>query len=507
MAPWWQSAVIYQIYPRSFLDTNGDGVGDLQGVIERLDYLQWLGIDAIWLSPIYPSPMKDFSYDISDYCDVHPLFGALATFDALVDAAHARGIRVILDWVPNHTSDQHPWFLASRSSRDDPKRDWYLWHDGAVDGGPPNNWVRAWVDEPAWDFDPTTSQWYLHCFMAEQPDLNWANPEVRQAMAEVLEFWLARGVDGFRMDVIHLLGKDPALGDDPEDLKVLSHVVLNDREETHGYLREIRAQLDAHPTRPMAVGEVYLLDADRVATYYGQGDELHLAFNFEPLFQPWRAEAWRGIVDRVLSSHDPRGAWPTWVLNNHDAPRIVSRVRSAERARVAAVLTLALRGTPFLYQGEELGLESVLLNPGEVIDPGFRDGARAPMPWDSSPSHGWASETPWMTWPPEASERSVEAQRGVAGSMLEFYRDLLALRRREPSLQLGDFAYVAAPDGVLAWSRQGTGAPVTVVANFTHDAVEVPQRGEVLLSTIGSRGSQFDGLLLGDEAVLLRPEA
>src|SRR3954447_3646209 len=269
MPRWWESAVVYQIYPRSFADANGDGVGDLDGVRRHLDHLAWLGVDALWLSPFYPSPMADFGYDVSDYCDVDPTFGTLATFDALVAEAHDRDLKVLIDWVPNHSSDHHPWFLAARSSRTDPHRDWYVWRDPRPDGRPPNNWRRAFdLTQPAWTFDDATGQWYLHLFLPQQPDLNWANPEVREAMHAVLRFWLDRGVDGFRMDVIHCIGKDPALADDPPETVGLGHVAFNDREETHELLRGIRGVLDEYPDR-MAVGEVYLLDTARMARYYG----------------------------------------------------------------------------------------------------------------------------------------------------------------------------------------------------------------------------------------------
>src|SRR3954447_20655983 len=258
--PWWRDGVIYQIYPRSFLDTDGDGVGDLEGIRRQLPHLQWLGVDALWLSPVFRSPMADFGYDVSDYCDIDPVFGDLATMDALIAEAHERGLKVVLDWVPNHSSNQHPWFVESRSSSDAAKRDWYVWRDPAPDGGPPNNWIRAWSDQPAWTLDEASGQYYLHCFLAEQPDLNWADPAVESAMQDVLRFWLDRGIDGFRMDVIHLIGKDPALPDDPPELAALSHVPLNDRPETHALLRGLRQVLDEYPGDRMAVGEVYLLD-------------------------------------------------------------------------------------------------------------------------------------------------------------------------------------------------------------------------------------------------------
>ncbi len=502
MQPWWRDAVIYQIYPRSFADTNGDGIGDLQGILDRLEYLEWLGVDCLWLTPIYPSPMADFSYDVANYTDVEPLFGDLQLFDRLLAEVHERGMRLILDWVPNHTSIKHPWFEQARSSRTNPYRDFYVWRDGAGPGIPPNNWVRAWANEPAWTYDASTDQWYLHCFLPEQPDLNWANPAVRAAMHDTLRFWLDRGVDGFRMDVIHLLAKDPNFTDDPEDLKVLSHVVLNHQDGIHELLKGIRNVVKDYEGDPMMVGEVYLIDAPLVATYYGDGDELDLAFNFEPMFRPWRAEAWREIVNRVIENHDHRDAWPTWVLNNHDAPRIASRLRSAERVAAAAVLLLTLRGTPFLFQGEELGLENAVLGDGEVIDPGFRDGARAPIPWDATPTHGWTSAA-WMAFPPDASDKSVAVERNDPQSMLSMYRAVLELRKGSVALKSGDFRWVTSDDRVLAYERVNGQEVLRILINFSHDAVEVSDRGHLLFSTGRDHRDGFDGHLRPDEAVIL----
>jgi len=366
--PWWQTAVFYQIYPRSFLDTNGDGVGDLEGIRRRLDHLVWLGVDALWISPFFRSPMKDYGYDVSDYCDVDPLFGTLADFDRLLAEAKARGLRVIIDWVPNHTSDQHPWFREARASRHSGKRDWYIWRDGSPER-PPNNWRAAFTKGPAWTWDEATRQWYLHLFLPEQPDLNWANPDVVAAMHDTLRFWLARGVDGFRMDVIHAIGKDPALPDVPAERAIIPACALNDVESTHGLLRAIRGVLEEFPGERVMVGEVAVPWTEVVARYYGYGDELHLAFNFPPIFAAWEAGAWREQVDRAARELDPRGAWPTWVLSNHDNRRHRSRYGSEARARAAAVLLLGLRGTPFLYAGEELGLEDAVVPAERALDP------------------------------------------------------------------------------------------------------------------------------------------
>ena len=472
--PWWKSAVVYQIYPRSFADHDGDGVGSLPGVRAKLDHLAWLGVDALWLSPFYPSPMADFGYDVADYCDVDPLFGTLADFDGLVADAHDRGIRVIVDWVPNHSSDQHPWFLDARSSRTAEHRDWYVWREPSADGAPPNNWIRAWGGEPAWTLDPATNQWYLHLFLPEQPDLNWNNPEVRAAMADVLRFWLDRGVDGFRMDVLHALGKDPALPDDAEELLPIPHSALNHEESTHEIVRELRSVLGEYDGDRMMVGETFLLDTAMVASYYDDGQGLHLAFNFQPLFTPWDAGMWRYRIEEVASEIAPHG-WPTWVLSNHDQPRHATRYGSEARARAAAVLLLGLRGTPFLYAGEELGLEDAVVPDDRVVDPGGRDGCRAPIPWDGSPEHGWDTTDPWLPWPPDAEQRNVQAERSDEGSILYLYRRLLAERSASTALSLGDQSLLDGPAGVLAWDRTAAdGDRRRVLVNFSDAAVDLP---------------------------------
>ena len=356
---WWKRGIIYQIYPRSFQDQNGDGVGDLAGIARRLDYLSWLGVDAIWISPIYPSPMADFGYDVADYCDVDPLFGSLADFDDLVRAAHARGLKVILDFVPNHTSDRHPWFLESRSSRASPKRDWYIWRDGR-NGGPPNNWVSQFGGS-AWTYDPGTGQHYLHSFLREQPDLNWRNPDVRAAMLDVLTFWLDRGVDGFRVDVIWLLIKDEALRDNPENpgwqpsqatINRLLQVHNADQPDVHDVIRDMRSLLDRYDER-LLIGEIYL-PLERLVAYYGKDlSGAHLPFNFQLILTAWKADAIARLIDEYENALPP-GGWPNWVLGNHDQPRIAARVGEAQ-ARVAAMLLLTLRGTPTMYYGDEIG--------------------------------------------------------------------------------------------------------------------------------------------------------
>jgi alpha-glucosidase len=505
--PWWKTGVVYQIYPRSFADASGDGVGDLEGIRGHLDHVAGLGADAIWLSPFYPSPMADFGYDVSDYCDVDPIFGTLADFDALVTDAHARGLRVVIDWVPNHTSDRHPWFEASRAGRADPKRDWYVWRDPRPDGGPPNDWVAAFnLEQSAWTLDEATGQYYLHLFLPEQPDLNWRNPEVVAAMHDTLRFWLDRGVDGFRMDVIHGIVKRSDLADVGPGLAQLATEDRFDAPAVHAALRAIRTVLDGYPGDRMAVGEVFILSTARVATYYGRNDELHLAFNFPPLFAAWDSEVWRKRIDRVREELDPIDAWPTWVLSNHDVPRHRTRYGSDARARAAAVLLLTLRGTPFLYAGEELGLEDAEIPAPRTVDPGGRDGCRAPIPWTTASPHGWNGAEPWLPFAPAAGEHSVEAETGDPYAMLGLYRRLLAARRMSPALQLGSFEWIDAPDGVLGYERVDGADRRRVYVNFVDAPRVLPALdGWTVELSSAVHAPMAGGSLGADEAVVLRP--
>lgn len=506
-APWWRSSVIYQIYPRSFGDANGDGVGDLEGVRQHLDHLAWLGIDAVWLSPFYRSPMADFGYDVADFCDVDPLFGDLATFNRLLADAHERGIRIIVDLVPNHTSDQHEWFQASRRSREDPKRDWYVWRDGRGPGVPPNNWLGAFIEGgPAWTFDEATGQWYLHQFLPQQPDLNWHNPEVVDAMEGVMRFWLDNGVDGFRIDVVHCIGRDPAYPDDEPPWSELPHCASNEHPSTHDHIRRMRALAGAYDGDRVLIGETALPGTRWVAPYYGHGDELHLAFNFAATHAPWDALAWRRRITRLVEELDPRAAWPSWVLSNHDIPRHRTRYGGSEaRARAAAVALLTLRGTPFLYAGEELGLDDAVVPADRVVDPGGRDGCRAPIPWDTSSGHGWG-DPPWLPFPPEATSRSVAAQRGDAGSILHLYRRLLDARRASVALRLGDLELLDTPPGTLAWRRTAGPDERLTALNMGDDEVDLQLTGTVEVASDGhGEGEPFQGTLAPDTAVVLRP--
>ncbi|MCU1502937.1 MAG: putative glycosyl hydrolase, family 13 [Ilumatobacteraceae bacterium] len=456
--PWWRDAVVYQIYPRSFAEAPGPdgalrGVGNLRGITARLDHLRWLGVDALWLSPIFQSPMADFGYDISDYCAVDPTFGTLADLDELIAQAHARDMRIMLDWVPNHTSDQHPWFVESRRDRTNPKADWYVWRDG-----PANNWLAALPrGEPAWTFDELRQQHYLRCFLRGQPDLNWDVAEVEEAMLATLRFWLDRGVDGFRMDVVHLIAKEIDRDDPAEAVaRGRDHVTYNDVPAVHPRLRRIRSVLDGYPDDRVCVGEVYLMDEARMAEYYGHDDELHLSFNFRFLWSPFDARELRSRITATLATLAPRDAWPTWVLSNHDAPRHRQRYGGDEHiARMAAVLLLTLPGTPFLYQGEELGLLDAVVPPELAVDPGGRDGSRAPIPWTDEPDRGWGPH-PWLPLPPEADTRNVAAQLADPAGMLRFYQRLLTLRRETPALHRGSFQMLgddAADGDLLAFVR------------------------------------------------------
>src|SRR4051794_9268050 len=482
--PWWRRDPVYQIYPRSFRDSNGDGVGDLRGITSRLDHLggapSSLGVGGLWLSPFYPSPMADFGYDISDYTGIDPLFGSLEDFDELVAQAAARGIRVIVDWVANHTSDRHPWFVESRSSRTAARRDWYVWRDGRAPGAPPNNWTTAWKEPgPAWAWDERTAQWYLHSFLAAQPDLNWDNPAVEAAMFDVLRLWLDRGAGGFRLDVAYKLGKDPALADNEPGRPHNEHWPT-----VHDRLRRLRCVLEEYDGERIAVGEVYAPQRTLV-DYVNSGDELHMVHNFNLLLQPWSAERFRAVIDEFTELAEP-DVWPAWCLNNHDHSRVASRYdadgRGHLRARVAAMLLLTLRGTAFLYQGEELGLRDADVPPDAIVDVDGRDPERAPIPWEPGPGCGFTTGRPWLPLPPDAERLNAAAQARDPGSTLSLYRTLIALRRDSPALVDGSQTLVDAGPGVLAYVREGEGERLLVALNFTSGEAPLPA-GRVVLST------------------------
>ena len=468
--PWWKRGAIYQIYPRSFADSDGDGVGDLEGIRSHLDHVASLGVEAIWLSPVFPSPMADFGYDVSDYCDIDPTFGTLADFDRLVAGAHARGIRIVLDWVANHTSEEHPWFLESRSSRDNPKRNWYVWADPAQDGGPPNDWTSAFAAiGPAWNWDESTGQYYLHSFAPAQPDLNWDNPEVEAAMHETVRFWMERGVDGLRLDAIIKIGKDPEL----RNTRATHPPRHEDWETIHDRLSRLRNVLEEYPDR-MMVGELWAKDLGRFVTFLG-GDGMHLAHNFEFVDLPWDAALYRDFIDRFhAATADNPDAWPCWFLENHDLPRAASRFDDAglgrARARSALLLVNALRGTPFLYQGQELGLPNARIPADRVVDVDGRDPQRAPIPWErpsvAGPGAGFTTGEPWLPLPDQAEELSVAAQEADAASTLHLARRITALRTSIPTLQSGGQTTLDTGSNILAWLREDEAASYLVAVNF-----------------------------------------
>lgn len=530
--PWWQRAVIYQIYPRSFQDTNGDGVGDFQGIIDRLDYLAGpsnasLGIDAIWISPFYPSPMADFGYDVADYCDIDEIFGDLATFDRFVDAAHRRGVKVIIDYVPNHTSDLHEWFVDSASSRNSGKRDWYIWRDPKPDGSPPNNWGSPFGG-PAWTLDAATGQYYLHQFLPEQPELNWRNSRVEEAMLDVLRFWMDRGVDGFRMDVIGMIIKDTELRDNPPSNKAPKGLPVNDvfgrqrhdhnedHDDVHEVLRRVRLVLD-ESEEICGIGELgYSLD--RWVRYYGDDDELHLPFNFRLMEQSWDAVSIRESVE-ALEAALPDQAWPTYVLGSHDAPRLASRI-GASQARVAAMLLLTLRGTPTLYQGDELGMRNGVIPPDRLRDPQgirlgparSRDPSRTPMQWDAGLFAGFSTVEPWLPVNQGHTVDNVAVESGEPSSVLNLYRALLRLRSASPALQSGSFETFPTSDGCFAYWRRHLDSVLLVALNFTSDPIEIDlhaARGSVVSSTYMDRsGSESDSLnLRPDEGAILEVDS
>jgi alpha-glucosidase len=505
---WWRDGVLYQVYPRSFGDANGDGIGDLDGIRAHLDHLEWLGIDGIWLNPTMPSPNADWGYDVADYTAVHPDLGTLEQLDALIAEAGERGIRVLLDLVPNHTSDRHAWFQDALTGRDARHRDHYVWADPAPGGGPPNNWISNFGGS-AWTLHEPTGQYYLHNFLPEQPDLNWWSDAVRDAFDEILRFWFARGVAGFRIDVCHAIVKDRLLRDDPpaqpgdnEQIRKRGtrQVYSMNRPEVHDVLRRWRRLTDAQEPERALVGETYVLDLEHLLPYYGNGtDELHLAFNFLFVHADLEVDEMRTIVE-TMEERLPEGAWPVYTGSNHDAGRLMTRWAGdhEERARTALLLLLALRGTPFLYYGDEIALPEVPQDPETAKDPVARrtgdptrnrDVCRTPMPWDDSPGAGFTASGATRTWLPIGdTSRNVAAQREDPASTLHLVRDLIALRGASADLREGAYATLDAPRGVWAYRR---GRSTIVALNLSGEPARLDGvAGRVLVSTDRSRDGE-----------------
>jgi alpha-glucosidase len=503
---WWQTGIIYQIYPRSFQDYDGDGVGDIRGIVERLPYLVELGVDAIWLSPIFTSPMVDFGYDIADYTDVDPLFGSLADLERLIEAAHRNGLKLLLDLVPNHTSDQHPWFIQSKAARENPKRDWYIWRDAGPDGAPPNNWLSEFGGS-AWAYDAITRQYYYHTFLAAQPDLNWHNPAVRNAMHDVMRFWLRRGVDGFRVDAVWYLMKDDQFRDNPPNptyvpgglpRDALTPLYTADLPEVHDAIGGMRKVLDEFPDRVL-LGEIYL-PIERLVTYYGRDLEgVHFPYNFALLTANWSAREIAKLIEEYEAALPP-GGWPNWVLGNHDRPRLESRIGAAQ-ARVAALLLLTMRGTPTLYYGDEIGMKQVAIPPERVRDPfeknvpgiGIgRDGCRTPMQWDSSKFAGFSTAEPWLPLASNFREENVVASRNDSHSLYRLYRRLINLRRRHIALSEGLYKPIAAEGDLLLFFRELRDERLMIALNMGSQPISVAfaLSGSVLLSSFADREAE-----------------
>ncbi|MBM4422437.1 MAG: DUF3459 domain-containing protein [Chloroflexi bacterium] len=494
---WWRDGVIYQIYPRSLADSNGDGVGDLPGLIGKLDYLASLGVDALWLSPINKSPMRDFGYDVSDYEDIAPVFGSRADFDTLIAEAHRRGLKIVMDLVLNHTSDEHSWFRESRSSHSNPKADWYIWRDPAPGGNapkPPNNWASVFGGS-AWEWDETRGQFYHHMFLKEQPDLNWRNAEARAALMNTAKFWLERGVDGFRLDVVNAYFKDALFRDNPASFSLDPRAALPwfrqrhlhdyDQPDLHSVYRELRQLLDARPERGL-IGEIFMTEDPRVFARYLGDDQLHLVYDPAFAAQPWLPRSFQRIVaerEAALGAD----AWPCYCLSNHDWPRHVTRHGggpfAAARSKVAAAMLLTLRGTPLLYMGEEIAMPSPNLARHELIDPPSkrfwpfynRDCARTPMQWDESLNAGFTTGKPWLPVGASHKKINVAAQTDDPNSVLNFYRALIQLRKASPALRRGSYRpLIERPVAAMTYLRETDSQTMLVALNFFGHDVTVP---------------------------------
>ncbi|SDL15817.1 alpha-glucosidase [Salinimicrobium catena] len=510
---WWQKDIIYQVYPRSFMDSDGDGIGDLNGIISKLDYLKDLGIKGVWISPIFPSPMADFGYDVSDYTGIHSMFGTMQDFDLLTKEIHNRNMKLILDLVPNHSSNEHQWFRESRRSKDDPKRDWYIWKDPAPDGGPPNNWLSVFGGS-AWEYDEQTGQYYYHAFLKEQPDLNWRNPEVQKAIFDAMRFWLKKGVDGFRVDVMWHMIKDEKLRDNPpnpdynEKMNSYSRHIpaySTDQDEVHDIVRKMRKVVDEFDDR-LLIGEIYL-PISKLVRYYGEDNQgAHLPFNFQLLELPWEAKK----IEAAINDYEgalPDEGWPNWVLGNHDKSRVATRV-GKEQARIAAMLLLTLRGTPTIYYGDELGMEDVnipenkIKDPQALNEPGVgksRDPERTPMQWDDTRNAGFTTGEPWLPLMENYQELNVTEQWEKKGSMLHFQRRLINLRNGEPALHIGDHIPVYTENNLLSYMRKYKDRKYLMVLNLSDSEENFKPdfnwRGKVRIAT----QPEMEGEELGGE--------
>jgi alpha-glucosidase len=516
MKHWWEGAVFYQVYPRSFADSNGDGIGDLAGITGKLGYLEGLGVDALWISPFFKSPMKDFGYDVSDYRDVDPMFGTLGDLKTLLAEAKTRGMRIILDLVANHSSDEHPWFKEARQSKDSPKHGWYLWAPDT--GKPPNNWKAIFELGTAWHSNPATGERYLGTFTRHQPEFDWRNLELRKAFYDIMRYWYELGVDGFRLDVATGYFKDAELRSNPFSFKAnpdffQRHIFDRNRPEVHEVFKEMRAVADAASERVL-IGETHGQDPKLAASCHGEaGDELSMAFNFEFLYRPWRAASFRESAERWYSLL-PEGAWPNFTLSNHDQPRHAWRYRgrSAEvtdgRARVAAAMLLTLRGTPFLYYGEEIGMSCERIPRARLRDPlGIatwplrmlgRDPARTPMQWDGGPNAGFSSGQPWLPVNSDYRSRNVALQEADSTSLLSWYKALLALRRSRPALREGSIAFLGLDPDVLAYERV-SGERLLILLNFSSKSrsIGIERGARVLLGSAREAGSSLGPGVVG----------
>jgi alpha-glucosidase len=516
---WWRGAVIYQVYPRSFLDTDGDGVGDLPGIVERLDYIASLGVDAIWVSPFFTSPMADFGYDIADFRGVDPLFGTLADFDRLLARAHALGLKVMIDQVLSHCSVAHPWFQESRASRDNPKADWFVWADARPDGTPPNNWLSIFGGV-AWTWEPRRGQYYLHNFLSSQPQLNFHNPDVRAAQLDNLAFWLDRGVDGFRLDSINFPFHDAQLRDNPAKPPELRtgrgfspdnpyafqyHIHNNTQPENLGLLEDVRALLDRYPDAG-ALGEIASEDSLATTAEYCNHHRLHMGYSFELLTEDRSAAYIRSTVEALEAKMTD--GWPCWAISNHDVRRAVTRwggaAADAALARQLVALVCSLRGSVCLYQGEELGLPEAdvpfekLQDPyGKAFWPNFkgRDGCRTPMPWSGDGANaGFSAGEPWLPVPADHRARSVEIQHHDPMSVLNATRAFLRWRKMQPALVRGSIAFVDAPDDVLAFVREADGQRLLAAFNLSDSAVDWPGfAGVALMDAPGAAAGTLHG--------------